>query len=395
MTTTSSCERCGAPLADGQCRACDPTTATFIHREIVVLAVLCAAVVIGFVLTREVAKANDELRLRDAAAWYQAGQAELAAGQSEAAVRALRRATAIDRDNRAYALALARALASAGQDDAARQVLLGLRALTPEDAEINAQLARLEARRDDASDTVGYYQKAIYGAWSDDQLETRRAVRIELIRYLLAHHQQGRAVSELIVLSGNLPDDVPSQLEAGQLFLEAGDPARSLERFRRVLRLEPKNQAALAGAGEAAFDSGDYSSAQRYLRAIDAPSARARDLLSVADQVINRDPLRKGLSLGQRQERMVAALTRASETLAACSAAHAGSSDTWQPLRAEADAASAALTLRQLRSTPEALDNALDLVYRIEQQTQAACGDGSAFDRALLLIGRRHDADRK
>ena len=35
----------------------------------------------------------------------------------------------------------------------------------------------------------------------------------------------GAALSELLVLSSDLPDDVKSQMEAGQLFLDAGEPA--------------------------------------------------------------------------------------------------------------------------------------------------------------------------
>ena len=53
------------------------------------------------------------------------------------------------------------------------------------------------------------------------------------------------------------------------------------------------------------------------------------------------------------------------------------------------------LTPERLRRTPESIDTAVNLIYRIEQQTVDTCGQGSAFDRALLLIGRRHEADRQ
>ena len=96
------------------------------------------------------------------------------------------------------------------------------------------------------------------------------------------------------MLSGNLPDDVKSQTEAGQLFLDAGEPRRALDRFRQALRIDPENAAALAGAGEAAFEPGDYASAQRYLRAVDSPSARVSELRSVTDLVLTRDPCGRG-----------------------------------------------------------------------------------------------------
>jgi tetratricopeptide (TPR) repeat protein len=319
----------------------------------------------------------------------------VAGGQTEPAIRALRRATAIDRDNRTYRLALAAALAADRQDDAARQVLLGVRQLTPEDPAVNVQLARLEARHDDLTGTVRYYQNAVHGSWNGDELDARRAVRIELIRYLLTHEQRGRALSELLVLSGNLPDDVQSQTEAGQLFLDAGEPRRGLDRFRQALRIDPKNAMALAGAGEAAFETGDYTSAQRYLGAVDSPSARVSELRSVTDLVLTRDPLRRGLSLRQRQDRVMAGFRRALAALDDCVARHPSASSSFAALRAEAGALEPELALERLRRTPESTDSALTLIYRIEQQTAETCGQGSPFDRALLLIGRRHEADRQ
>jgi tetratricopeptide (TPR) repeat protein len=396
MENTSSCARCGDPLADGNCRACDRRTySTFVHREIVVLVVLCAAVVVGLVLTRAVARANRTVRLRDASSWYNAGENHLANGRTEGAIQALRRAAAINRDNRAYRLALAGALAADRQDDAARQVLLGVRESTPEDPEVNVQLARLEARHGDLSGTVRYYQNAVYGAWSGDQGDARRQVRIELIRYLLVHEERGRALSELLVLSGNLPDDVGSQTEAGQLFLGAGEPRRGLDRFRQALRIDPKNGPALAGAGQAAFELGDYTSALRYLRAADPASGRVSELRVVADFVLTRDPLRPGLSLRQRQERAMVGLSRAVEVLDHCVGKPQTNSKAFESLRAEASALEPKLALGTLRRFPDSIETSVDLVYRIERQAVDSCGPPSPRDRALLLIGRRHEADRQ
>ena len=392
----TSCAGCGGPLVDGHCQACDRTTeSTFIHREIVVLVILCALVVVGFVLTRAAAGANRAHRLLDAAAWYDAGEHHLVGGQTESAIKALRRATALNRDNQTYRLVLAGALAADGQDDAARQVLLGVRESTPEDPEVNVRLARLEARQDDLTGTVRYYQNAVYGMWGADQVDVRRRVRIELIRYLLAHEQRGRALSELLVLTGNLPDDVTSQIEAGQLFLDAGEPRRAFDRFRQALRIDPQSAPAIAGAGEAAFGVGDYVNAQRYLRAVESPSARLSELRAVTDLVLTRDPLRPGLSLRQRQERVMAGFRRAVEELDACVTKQPAAHNAFESLRAEAGALEPELALGRLRRTPESIDTALNLIYRMEQQTLDTCGQGSAFDRALLLIGRRHEADRQ
>lgn len=369
------------------------TESTFLHRELVVLVVLSAIVVAGFLLTRAAARANQRLRVRDAAAWYNAGQGQLAAGRTGSAIRSLRRAAAIDRDNRSYRLALAAALGADRQDEFARQVLLGIRESTPEDPEVNVQLARLEARHDDMTGTVRYFQNALYGSWRIDQGDARRQVRVELIRYLLARGERGRAISELLVLEGNLPDDAGLQTEAGQLFLDAGEPGRALERFRRALRLDPRNEAALAGAGEAALQAGDYTSARRLLGAIKSPSSRLLELRETNDLVLTADPLRPGLSLPQRRERVMSGFTRALQVLDDCSAKQPPNNDALGVLRSEAMALQPALPLAKLRRTPESIDVAVNLIYRIERQTVDACGPGSPYDRALLLIGKRHLAD--
>ena len=51
--------------------------------------------------------------------------------------------------------------------------------------------------------------------------------------------------------------------------------------------------------------------------------------------------------------------------------------------------------LDRVRRTPESIDAGLNVMYRIEQRTAETCGQGSAFDHALLLIGRRYEADRQ
>jgi Flp pilus assembly protein TadD len=395
MDDTSSCAGCGTPLIDGRCDACDRRReATFVHREILGLAVLCVLVAAGFVATRAAATANRALRRQDAAAFYDTGERALARGQTGSAIRALRRATAIDRDNRTYRLALAAGLAADHQDDAARQVLLGVREASPEDPEVNVRLARLEARRGDVTGAVRYYQHAVYGSWNGDQSAARREVRIELIRYLLARQQRGRALSELLVLAGDQPDTVTHQIEEGQLLLEAGAAARALERFRQALRVEPANATALEGAGTAAFTVGDYAAARRYLRAVQPASAQVTELLAVAGLVLTRDPLRPRLSLRQRHERVVAGFTRALAALEECANRQPAHSGEFASLRSEARALEPELGLDQVRRAPESIDAGVSLIYRIEQTAADLCGLGSAFDRALLLIGRRYESDR-
>ena len=97
-----------------------------------------------------------------------------------------------------------------------------------------------------------------------------------------------------------------------QLYLE-GRSAQAVEHFRRALRLDPSNRRALASAGAASFELGDYAAARRFLRAAASdpsgpPSAQSpelRELLDIADLVIERDPLQPRLSSRDRWNRLL------------------------------------------------------------------------------------------
>jgi hypothetical protein len=155
--SSSECPQCGQARVNGTCPACDdPALYRFVHREIVLLLVLSSIALIVFILTRRAAAAHESLRRREAAAWFALGQAKLDSMRWPEAVSAFQHASTASRDNATYRLALARALTANHQEDAARQVLLALRQLSPENPEINGALARLEARRaDDAGRTAG------------------------------------------------------------------------------------------------------------------------------------------------------------------------------------------------------------------------------------------------
>ena len=188
-----------------------------IHREIVQLSVLIFAAIAAFWLTRAVAASNRDMSLRDAAEWYRRGQQAIETGRVDDAIDSLRRATVRDRHDKRYVLALARALALKRDDEAARNALLTLRESSPEDPDINLQLARLAAGRQDVTEALRFYHNALYAPWPSEQADARRQVRFELIRFLLTHDQASRALSELLALSTDLPDDAPLHLEVAQL----------------------------------------------------------------------------------------------------------------------------------------------------------------------------------
>ena len=386
-------------MTGGGCPACaDNGLYRFVHREILLLLALGAIAGVLFLLTRTAAAANRGMRVREAAVWFDLGQRQLRARRLEEAVTSLRRATAIDRDNGGYRLRLAEALAASGHDGAARQVLLELRGRAPEDPDINTSLARLEVRRQDLTAAVRYYENALYGSWPADQAAARRHLRLELIRYLLAHGEQRGALSQLLVLSANLPEQVPLQVEAAQLFMSAGDSRRALEHFRQALRADRDNAVALAGAGEAAFNLGDYTRARRYLRAVPRQAERIRELSTLADLVLTSDPLMPGLRREERRRRLLAGLTHAAARLESCLLQPGrrveSSRGVMKSLRQEALSLADALTGRRFRGAPEVLERGVDLLSRVERAADGAgCGTLTNVDRALALVARRYGSD--
>jgi tetratricopeptide (TPR) repeat protein len=369
-----------------------------VHREVVLLLVLGGAAVAAFLLTRTVAAGNERIRLADAAAWYGIGQQALSSGRTEDGIDALRRAANKDRGNRGYRLALARALAASRQDDAATQVLVGLRDATPEDADVNTELARLEARDGDFDAARRYYQAALNAVWSAEQSDVRRSLRLELIHLLIAHDEKSRALAELLLLSANLPDTAPAQVEAGQLLLAAGDSRRALDRFSRALVLDPGNAHALAGAGESAFANADYARARRYLAEAPLDAPRMSELRELTDLVLANDPMAAHLSADERSRRLLIDVEQASRRVAACLQTMPAASPARAPLeeaQRDAGAFEPSQAARAARESPESIEAGLTLVARLEQRSQLGCAALTPRDRALLLIAQLHGIEER
>ena len=363
-----------------------------IHREIVQLSVLILVAIAAFSLTRAVAANNRDMNRRDAAEWYRRGQEAIAAGRFDAAVDSFRRATVRDRDDRRYVLALARSLALSREDDAAHRVLLTLRESAPEDPDVNLQLARLAAARRDVTEAVRFYHNALYAPWPADRADAGRNVRIELIRFLLASGQETQALPELLALSADLPDDVVVRLEVAQLFATAGDHAHALDQYQRVLRLAPENGEALAGAGQAAFQLGEYPLARTYLRRAPAGSEAATNARAVVDLVLSSDPLANRLGSAERRRRLVADFSYAQERFGACLAQRSGGQPTSDELALLGEVRDFGDQLRPAILEHDTIETGVDLIDRIGRLIARNCGPATALDQALVLIGRQHGA---
>jgi tetratricopeptide (TPR) repeat protein len=269
-----------------------------------------------------------------------------------------------------------------------------LREAAPEDPDINLQLARLAADRQDVTEAIRYYHNALYAPWPTAQADARRHVRLELIRVLLTHDQGNRALSELVALSTDLPEDAAAHAEVGQLFASAGDSGRALDQFQRALRLAPDSGAALAGAGQAAFQAGDYPLARTYLR--DAPDDldRVKETRDLVELVLSSDPLAARIGASSRRRRLVDNFSYADERLNGCLEPHPGEPPSTNDLavRDEAEAFKTQMTPASILDA-DAIESGVELIDRLERAVIERCPPSTLRDRALVLIGRRHGVD--
>jgi tetratricopeptide (TPR) repeat protein len=341
---------------------------------------------------------------------YATGLEEANASDYTDAIASFRAALTCDPTNSDYQLSLARALRDSNDPlllDEAESYLLALWQRTPQDAAINLALARVAAHRGSVPNAIRYYHNAMYGVWNSDADANRRNARIELIRFLLKENASARAESEIIALASGLPPEPTLHLEAARLFEQAQDYAGARTQYGEVLRLEPANFVALSGAGEAAYNLGDYLEAQRYLqRALDAnpQDDHARQLEETADLVLRADPYRTHISDAERNRRIVSAFIQAGERLHACAQQlgvaldSSAAADTSQQRKSPLPALQSSwLTtkpkLPQLRAAETDLpDSIMDLVFQMERQTASQCGQPQGLDLALLLISRKREA---
>ena len=383
--------------------------------------------------------ASHQTKLADR--WLQRGEQALRDGKPQAAIDALSSALAFDPNQRNTQIKLAQALASAGRIQEATVYFNSLLESQQGSGVINLQLARLAVRQGDESQAVDDYQRAIYGNWEGDGYVRRREVRFEMIKYLIEHQQLDRARSELLVASGNAPeDDISVQLEIARLMELAQDPSDALHLYKTILRRHPSLREALEGAGSAAFQLGRYLEAKHYLsHALEGPAvdkepaasiAKSRDSLNEATRLLALYPS-PGLRPSERIARVLTDRKLAMARLAECThdrgagpakdsaQASAPAANTSSPLKNFASRFSrhpaqpapnptatpapvdplAALTqkwqqlpvkisARELEKDPELTQVQIQLIYDTELITQQVCGAPGGDDALLLRIAQ-------
>lgn len=279
----------------------------------------------------------------------------------------------------------------------ALQYLVNLWQREPENGMVNFELARIYAEKGDVTRALRYYHNAIYAIWNDNQDAVRRSARLELINFLLARHMHGQAEAELIALESSLPQDPELLTKAGDLFLQVPDYQRALTLFVRGLKLKHQNPDALAGAGQAAFELGQYKASERYLKnavAANPSDTTSAQLLQTARLVIQLDPYNMRLSSSQRSTNLKDAVQSAAARLSRCMANVLPSNSASSGLQAlNTRVSQLQPKLRRSAIDADTVDQAMSLVFDIEQQTNNVCGPPTGKDLALLLISREEEGN--
>jgi Flp pilus assembly protein TadD len=329
--------------------------------------------------------------------WFAEGESDFQKGEAAQAVVDYRNALVYSPGNPLFQLHLAQSLMLAGRVNEAQSYLLSLLTVSPADGEINLDLAR--TAQNSMPDALRYYHGAIYGVWQRDPVVMRWNVRRELCEYLLARSTVAQAQPEIIALAQDVPaGDIDSQKVAAALLLRGRLWTRALDAYRAILAVHKHDEDALAGAGIAAFQLGQYSRALSYFGELSPQRQSDPDvssLLAEARDVEAETPYARDLSSDERARRTLVAIARAESRLSQCSqqidqpVVATPAVTQLQEMHASVEAAQGKWTRPVLARDPAEIDAAMQWVFQAETAAARQCGDPQdAADRALLLIAQ-------
>jgi tetratricopeptide (TPR) repeat protein len=356
------------------------------------MGIVLAAIVPGFAVTQLIVNRYRSERQSLAVEWNRRGQSDLPS-RPDAAVADFETALSYRDDNGSRFL-LAKALVAAGRPAEATAQLQTLAAEDPGNADVNLELARIAAARQDIEAAIRYYHAAIDGVWQSTPLVSRRNARVELSRFLMREGREEQAQAELIALVADLPPDAAQLIDAGRLLAGAGATARALALYRRALSIDASNGTAARLAGELEFRAGDMRAARADLRRAMARGAlddSARELLDVSERVLALDPFVDRLGLSARAQRAKRVLDVAVARVGRCRAAWEADPSTAAPLASiDMRLKAGKFSIQAFERNPDSMDEATALAFDIEKLPSGACGAGTTDDRALSVIGAQH-----
>lgn len=374
-------------------------------RDSVAFLVLALITGVLFLVTLFLFRSFSSHRAELAERWSGRGRDALQAGKPQEAIVALRTGLSYAPGTRSYELLLAQALEDAGRTDEASNYFMNLWVRQPGDGFINLELARLAAKRSDPKNAVKYYRASIYGTWEGDGVVRRREVRLELARYLIAQHEMNAARIELLIAAGNSPSDPKLNRTLADLLVKTGDMADGLAFYNKVLTADPKNQAALAGAGRAAYQLGNFAAAHSLLeRALEAKasplekdqtqSGDLETMLKNSMRILELRPSGK-LRSSERVSRILVDLGITKKRFSSCAASFGTADKLPSPLQqlnarwANDDSDDGRAKLLQSAARQDA---AVQLIYDTELQTSQFCGAPAGDDALLLLLAKSPEA---
>jgi len=321
----------------------------------------------------------------EAARLFREGQSLLAQGDNTKAIDRINDAIEIDRGNRGYFRTLAEAQLAAGKTSETEQTATDLLESDPTDGQASLLMARALTKQDRYQEAISYFHRAVYGHWDQDQEANRQKARFELINLLARRNSRQELLSELLSVQAT-PQDAKARLQMGNLFLQAGSPARAMDVFRQMLHTPSANADAYQGMGDAEFAQANYRGAQRYyqtaLRLAPADLA-VRHKLEVCDQLLDLDPMLRGLTTEERFQRSLKLVEMTLAEVNGCQPQN--TPPDMQPLINNANAALQA-HVSPLRQGDVAESN-LDIAEQLWQvRKKEICQSPADADRPLALV---------
>jgi len=401
---TALCTICRQPLGEnGRCQHCDEEAHVWTIQDWRPLLTLAMVIVLGFSFTRLVVSSYNQMLASRAAQYDADGNRAMAEKRPEQAVAAYENALIYSHSNFQYRLKLTDALVASGASSEAFAQLRDFREQHPDDAQVNLNLARLEARNQHVDEALQYYHDAVEGVWPEhsDPLPQRIEARLEAAEYLASLGHKDEAEGVLVAVAAALPAASAEQPRLAELFLRNGDAERALDIYEMQLSQKKNDPAALLGAARASLAGGSYSAARKYLEEMKPQNAEAVSLQRELQRAEALDPFASSAKGRVRTERTMAAFRIALERLAECGApfaqtmtgkgkgAAAGDAAQWSGFAKWAEQLAPLMNERKLRGRDDAIESAMRFAFQSEIAAQKNCGQPTADDEALLLLARQ------
>lgn len=322
--------------------------------------------------------------------WAGRGAVAFQANHPKEAIQFYRTALSYAAGEQSYELMLAEALGQAGQTEESYNYFVGLWDARPGDGFINLQLARLMAKKQDVTSAINFYRASIDGTWEGDGVERRREVRLELARYMIAHHQLEQARTDLLIAAGNGPNTPELEITFASLLEQAGASLDALSLYQKALAEQPRNLGALTRAGHLAYAMGNYALAGELLEraVLEQPGNQENNtLLREAKRILELQPA-VNLSMREQIARILEAREIARKRFTDC-VASLGDKQTnaLQDLQnrwTAQDKVGRSLLLHD----PDQQRTTLQLIRDTEIDTSQLCGVPTGDDALLLLLAR-------